>query len=624
MFKAQFHYLIARRFVLLHDVTMVGIAWIGAYWLRFNLSQIPEPFNTQAYNALPLVCVLQLVVFILFGVHRGAWRFTSTHDLMTVIKGVIFGAAGIAGAIFLATRLAAVPRAVLPMYAVLLVGLLCGPRLLYRLFREREISKVGDKRVLVVGAGVAGDMLVRDFKRARPRVYEPVAFVDDDSQKHGREIHGLRVLGAPSEIPMLVDKLNIDLVLLAIPSATASEMRRAVEYCEEAGAPFRTLPKVTDIIDGAATVRDLRDVELDDLLGRQPVKLDWSGIEAGLSGKCVLITGSGGSIGSELSRQVLRAGPAQLILFEKNEFNLYMIKRVLEQATHDVEVVALLGDVCDHAAVAHLFKHYKPEVVFHAAAYKHVPLLQRQARETMKNNVIGTHTVAALAADYSIESFVLISTDKAVNPSSMMGASKRAAEAVCVAFDALTETRFTIVRFGNVLGSAGSVVPLFARQIAEGGPVTVTHPEMTRYFMTLAEASQLILQASLIGQGSEIYVLNMGEPVNIAYLARQMILLSGRLPEKEVEIVFTGLRSGEKLKEELFHPEEVLSDTGYDKILLAATRSVDAPTVLQDCLALEQACSDYNELQIEAIINRLVPEYQWGEWNHMEGLDETA
>jgi FlaA1/EpsC-like NDP-sugar epimerase len=242
----------------------------------------------------------------------------------------------------------------------------------------------------------------------------------------------------------------------------------------------------------------------------------------------------------------------------------------------------------------------------------------------MKNNVIGTHTVAALAAEYSSESFVLISTDKAVNPSSMMGASKRAAEAVCVAFDSLTETRFTIVRFGNVLGSAGSVVPLFARQIAEGGPVTVTHPEMTRYFMTLAEASQLILQASLIGEGSEIYVLNMGEPVNIAYLARQMILLSGRLPEKEVDIVFTGLRSGEKLKEELFHPEEVLSDTGYDKILLAATRSVDAPVVLQDCLALEQACSDYNELHIEAIINRLVPEYQWGEWNHRDGSEEPA
>ena len=607
---AHGRYFFSRWPVLLYDALVVPIAWLGAYWFRFNLDVIPGIFLGQALAMLPLVIFWHLVFFAVFGVHRGAWRFTAIPNLWAILKSVAVGTAVVAISIFFLTRLLAIPRSVFPLHAVFLIGLLIGSRVLYRLFRDRQVSKAPGKRVLIVGAGAAGDMLVRDIRRTQPAIYEPIGFLDDDHNKKGTEIQGVRVLDRCSALPQLVKLLRAELILIAIPSANSEQMRGVVEYCEKAEVPFRTLPKVQNILDGTARSADLRTVGLDDLLGREPVSLDWQTITQAMGGRRVLITGGGGSIGSELCRQVARLEPSQIILVEQNEFNLYSLGLEIKDHFPGVEVAQLLGDVCDKAAVERIFSNYPPDIVFHAAAYKHVPMLQEQARETVRNNVIGTLIVARAALASHTKTMALISTDKAVNPTSMMGVSKRLAEIAVHSFNRQSATAFVTVRFGNVLGSAGSVVPLFERQIRAGGPITVTHPDMTRYFMTIAEACQLILQACTIGKGGEIFVLNMGEPVKVDYLARQMIRLSGHIPGEEIEITYTGLRPGEKLAEELFHPGENLTDTGYEKILLAENRPVDEKRVTELMAELDKACNVYNYQVIDAIVSELVPEYR--------------
>jgi FlaA1/EpsC-like NDP-sugar epimerase len=453
-------------------------------------------------------------------------------------------------------------------------------------------------------------MLLKDLGRNHEIHYDVVGFIDDDQTKKGREIQGVRVLDRCSALPQLARLLRIELILIAVPSANAEEMRSIVDYCERAQTPFRTLPKVQDILDGSASSADLRSVELDDLLGRDPVNLDWEAMGQMIQNRRVLITGGAGSIGSELCRQVARLEPEEITLFEQNEFSLYSLAMELEEQFPDVEFRRLLGDVCDPEAVQFVFSQYRPEVVFHAAAYKHVPMLQAQLRETIRNNTVGTMVTARAAVECGVQKFILISTDKAVNPTSMMGVSKRLAEMVAQLNNAKSPTAFITVRFGNVLGSAGSVVPLFERQIRAGGPVTVTDPMMTRYFMTISEACQLILQACAIGRGGEIFVLNMGEPVKIDYLARQMIRLSGKLPEEEIEIRYTGLRPGEKLTEELFHPDEDLAPTSYDKILLAQSRSFDETHLESELETLRRSVELYDHEQARHIAIGLVPEYR--------------
>ena len=596
--------------IVLHDVVMMPAAWLLAYWFRYNLTDIPSVFLNQALLLTPIVMVIHTATFWVFGVHRGVWRFISVPDLVRIVKAVFIGTIMVAVAIFFLTRLQYVPRSVFVLHGLFLVILVGGPRLLYRLAKDRHLSREVERKALVVGAGAAGDLLVRDLLRATPRVYVPVGFVDDDPAKLGNELHGIRVFGDCATIPLLSEKWNIDLILIALPSATAKQMQRVVEWCERSGTQFQTLPKLHEIVGGSASTAQLKAVEIDDLLGRQQVRLDWEMIANGLKGKRILVTGGGGSIGSELCKQLARVQPQRLILLEQSEFNLYSAALDLEREYPALNFDPLLGDVCDREAVQHVFGKYQPDVVFHAAAYKHVPLLEEQSRESVKNNVLGTELVARSADQFGCEAFVLISTDKAVNPTSMMGASKRVAEIVCQALSTVSATRFVTVRFGNVLGSAGSVVPLFRKQIEAGGPVTVTDPDVTRYFMTVAEASQLILQASVIGRGSEIYVLNMGEPIKISYLARQMIRLSGKTPGEDIDIVYTGLRPGEKLAEQLFHSEEAFTDTGYEKILLAQTRGVHVETVNRICLELSQACQSYDFQKIEELIKRAVPEYR--------------
>ena len=595
--------------MLLHDGLAVPTAWLGAYWFRFNLGQIPDIFLDQAIAMLPIVLVWHLAFFVMFGVHRGAWRFTSTHDLSVILKSVLVGTGVVAATVFTITGLVAVPRSVFPLHGLFLIGLLIGTRIVYRLFRDNQVRRGKGKRILIVGAGAAGDMLVKDIRRNQELDYDIVGFIDDDPAKKGREIQGVRVLDRCASIGSLARLLQIQLVLISIPSASAEQMRSVVESCQKAAVAFRTLPKVQDILDGTARSTDLRSVELDDLLGRDPVALDWNSMRKMIRDSRVLITGGGGSIGSELCRQVARLSPKEVILVEQNEFNLYSIGLELDEKFPSVRVTKLLGDVCDRAAIGFIFDKHKPEIVFHAAAYKHVPLLQGQIRETVRNNTVGTMIVSEAAVANNTKTMVLISTDKAVNPTSMMGVSKRLSEMVVQLNNLPNRTAFITVRFGNVLGSAGSVVPLFERQIQTGGPVTVTDREMTRYFMTISEACQLILQACVLGGGGEIFVLNMGEPVNIDYLARQMIRFSGKIPEEEIAIEYTGLRAGEKLKEELFHADENLAETAYEKILLATSRSIEADRLRQGLGEIESACSQYDYEQVRAIAISLVPEY---------------
>ena len=400
------------------------------------------------------------------------------------------------------------------------------------------------------------------------------------------------------------------MILIAVPSANDKQMQRIVHLCENSNVEFRTLPAIHDVVRGHVSVRDLRKVRIEDLLGRDPVSLDWRGIRTALKGKRVLVTGAGGSIGSELCRQLSGIAVSDLILYEQSEFNLYSIAQELQNASPGLEQRLVLGDICDRTAVEKLFAQYRPQVVFHAAAYKHVPLLEGQVREAVKNNVLGTAVVAESADKYQVDTFVLISTDKAVNPTSLMGACKRVAELYCQALNGTSNTKFVTVRFGNVLGSTGSVVPLFRKQIEAGGPVTVTDPEVTRYFMTISEATQLILEASTVGEGGEIYVLDMGEPVKVAFLAEQMIKLSGKTPGEDITITYTGLRPGEKINEQLFYPNENLVSTTHEKILLAASVSVDAGTTAKALEEITKAVDMYDERSLLAIVQQLVPELQ--------------
>ena len=595
--------------IFTHDLIMVPLAWMGAYWLRFNLGVIPINHLNIAIIFLPAVTLIQIIVFHYFGLYRGVWRFASVPDLLRIAKAVIAGIIIIAVGAFFYNRLQDVPRSVIPLYTILLFLMLSGSRMFYRLWKDYVRMEGSGQRALVVGAGMGGEMLVRDLLREHTGIYSPVAFVDDDINKSKREIHGVRVVGSSKEIPAVISELEIEIILIAVPSATDEEMRRIVEICESCNLPFLTLPSVKDILSGGNGRQTLRDVRLEDLLGRKPVRLEWEIIRAKLEATCILVTGGGGSIGSELCKQVARLRADKLIVFEQSEFNLYKIESELTQQFPGLVIKSILGDVRDRQAVEKAVSRYKPDMIFHTAAYKHVPLLQDQLREAAMNNVIGTKVVADAAIKAGVRRFVLISTDKAVNPGNIMGACKRAAEVLCQSLDGTAKTKFITVRFGNVLDSAGSVVPLFREQIENGGPITVTHPDITRYFMTIPESCQLILQAAAVGQGEEVFVLDMGVPIKISYLAEQLIRLSGRTPGVDIDIEYIGLRPGEKMYEELFHENENLTPTGHSKLLLAQSRQYRWEYVTDLVSQMEDACYSFDDRHIYYVLKELVPEY---------------
>ena len=587
---------------------MIPIAWLGSYWLRFNLESFPDSYWREAVYLLPVVMILQGVMFWHFGLYRGIWRFASLPDLVRILKAVTVGIAVTAIIIFLATRLEGAPHSVFVLDGILLMLLLGGPRLLYRWAKDRHLYRIEGQRALVVGAGGAGEILIRDMLRDLSSPYHPIALVDDNAGKVGKEIHGLRVAGKCSDIPAVVLAYEIDIIVIALPSASSQEIRRVVEICESTGLPFRMLPRVQVTGGGQVSLHDVRDVHIEDLLGRDPVQLDWQSIAHAIHGKTVFITGAGGSIGAELCRQIARLGPVRLVAYEQSEFNLYEIGMELQRNFPTLPLIPLLGDVCDSVAVEAALRTYQPQVVFHSAAYKHVPILEGQARSAVTNNILGTHALATLADCHGCETFVLISSDKAVNPANIMGVTKRVAEMVCQDLGRRSKTRFITVRFGNVLGSSGSVIPLFQQQIERGGPVTVTHPDVQRYFMTIPEACQLILQAGAIGKGGEVLVLDMGEPVKISYLAEQLIRLAGKKPGEDIEIVYTGLRPGEKLSEELVHDAEPLATTRHPKIFFANCRPVDADILARALIALQTAAGECDDAQLRMLLRSLVPE----------------
>lgn len=603
----------SRTAAFVHDLAMVPIAWLLAYWLRFNLGEIPDSFLERALLSLPLVVLIQGTVFWLFGLYRGVWRFASMPDLVRIGKAVLAGTALVFFALFVFDRMQGIPRSVPVLYVVLQTLLLAGPRLVYRWIKDHRLALREGQRVLIVGAGRAGEMLARDMLRDSRVAYIPVAFVDDKLRRRGGEVHGIQVRGSTEDIPELAGSLAVDLILLAIPTASTREMQRLVDLCERAGKPFRTVPQLQNLMTGQVSINQVRPVSIEDLLGRDPVLLDWDGIRNALANRVVLVTGGGGSIGAELCRQIATSSPRRLLVADNSEYNLYRIEMELQDSHSHVEIAFRLLDVTDESAVRGLFASEHPQVVFHAAAYKHVPMLEHQMRAAVRNNVLGTEVLARAADEWKCEEFVLISTDKAVNPTNVMGATKRVAEILCQDIGGRSDTRFETVRFGNVLGSAGSVVPLFRSQIERGGPVTVTHPEIERFFMTIPEACQLIMQAAAIGRGGETFVLDMGEPVKIGYLAEQMIRLSGKRRDEEIAIEYVGLRPGEKLYEELFYESEDLAETAHPKIRVARRGSRAAPKSLEARLgALKTAVASCDDAVLRDALRTLLPEWRDG------------
>jgi FlaA1/EpsC-like NDP-sugar epimerase len=562
-----------------HDLVAAAAAWAAAFWLRFNLD-MPPPFATLLVCTLPVVVAVQGACFLGFGLYRGIWRYASLPDLKRILLAVAVAAVVAPVAVLLVFPGVVIPRSVLLLDPLLLLTLMGGSRLAYRAWKEHRLGVVahpGSRTVLVAGAGSAADFFLRELRR-QPCGMRVAGLLDDDPVKQGRQLQGVPVLGPLSDLEKAARRTGAELLVLALPGASHGVRRELAERAAACGLEVRTLPAIEDLLAGRVTVQSLRGLELEDLLGRDPVVLDTAGLTQCIGASTVAVTGGAGSIGSELCRQIAAFGPKRLLVLDSSEFGLYRLQEEFARRFPQLPVEYLAADVRDGARMAALFAQYRPQLVYHAAAYKHVPLMENaNALECLKNNVLGTWVTACAARDAGVEKFILVSTDKAVNPTNVMGASKRLAEMVCQALQN-GGTRFIAVRFGNVLGSSGSVVPKFREQIEAGGPITVTHPEVTRYFMTIPEAAQLVLQAGLMGQGGEIFVLDMGEPVKIVDLARLMIRLAGR-SEEDIPIVFTGLRPGEKLFEEVLADAETTLATPHPKLRVAKARDAEPARV---------------------------------------------
>jgi FlaA1/EpsC-like NDP-sugar epimerase len=592
-----------------------GQGWQG--WLGYRLLPL-----------LPLFVIGKCLIFWRMKLFRGGWQYSSIRDVTNVVVALwlfLFVAFSLNYAFYhipaawgtsvplLTEYMRRISRGVLLLDFLVSVFVVSTAKLAVRIYHEelRPISSEGVRRVLIVGAGDAAEAVIREINRMRVDRFRVVGLVDDDPAKRDLHIHGLPILGTIDDIPRICDEHGVEEIIIAIPSATQKQLRRVIDLCSGTKLKFQSLPSVQDLIDGRVTVSQIRPVDINDLLGREAVELDMEAIGRFLSGRRVLITGAGGSIGSEMARQVCRFGPEELILVEQAETPLFDIDNELRASWPDLPRVARICDIYDRRRVMELWREHRPEVVIHAAAHKHVPLMERNPCEAIKNNVLGTRNVADASCEHEVSEFVMISTDKAVNPSSVMGASKRVAEMYTQALNgsAGCRTQFKAVRFGNVLGSSGSVVPTFRRQIAAGGPVTVTHPEMRRYFMTIPEAAQLVLQAAANGQGGQIFLLDMGEPVKIVDLARNMITLSGFRPDEDIEIRFTGVRPGEKLFEELRCDGEDVEPTAHPKVRVWKHLQQSWQRVCQHMEHMESLANEPARDPVVDALREAVPEF---------------
>lgn len=599
-----------------HSVAIITCNYM-AFWLRFD-GNIPSATYTLFLKTLPLVLFIRMGGVYLFGLNHGLWRYVGLRDLLRIVWSVVTSSALIWAAVRL-LNVQGYPRSIYLIDTVLLLvvfSILRSPKKIFKLFTQ---TGIGGRRILIIGAGNAGEMIARDMGQDRRYRCRPIAFVDDDPMKRFKKIHNIPVAGNCDEMETVVAALRPDEILIAIPSATPLETKRIMNRCKLLNLPIKTLPNIAGTVDGNISMTDIRSLDIEDLLGRDEIQIHDLALSEKIRGKKVLVTGAGGSIGSELCRQVASLQPGLLILLERHENNLYQIEMNLRDHFPTLPIEGILADICDTEKMDHVFSGLRPQMVFHAAAYKHVPMMERSPLQAIRNNILGTHEIISKSDLYGVDEFVLISTDKAVSPSSVMGATKRVAEMMIRYFDSQSRTKLVSVRFGNVLESAGSVVPLFRAQIKQGGPVKVTHPEVKRYFISIREAVQLVLQASLLGNGGEIFVLDMGEPIKIIDLAKKMITLSGFSPEHDIPIQMIGLRPGEKLHEGLFEVGEEVIKTQHEKILLAKKRKVcvDLPSYIKRFAAMDNH-TDLEE--IKALLKELIPKYQCKETSPLPNI----
>ena len=602
--------LLSRRYlVFLLDLLLIAGSYLLAIALRFDFTILPE--RERITHTLLIVVLSKGAVFLSSRLYRSIWKYASLADGIEIFKTVTLASVAAMVMLLVMREHEYFSRVIFLLDWGVLLCLVVASRLIWRVYREMYVMPrlTTGPRTLIVGAGEAGSQLLREIRKSRSANYNVIGFIDDNPAKIGMHLSGIRVLGDSRQLSQLARDLSIEQVIIAIPSARGREVRTIVRRCKMANVQFKILPGLADLISGRVEVSQIKDVVIDDLLGRDPAELDNRAISGYLAGKRVLVTGAGGSIGSEICRQVARYAPAKIVMLDTAETPLFLIESELASGFPELLLVPVLADVRNRERLECLFEEFMPEVVFHAAAYKHVPLMEYNPIEAVTNNILGSRNLALLADRFGVSNFVMISTDKAVNPTNVMGASKRAAESYIQALAGCSATRFTTVRFGNVLGSNGSVIPMFKEQIRKGGPVTVTDPEVVRYFMTIPEASQLVLQAACLGQGGEIFLLDMGEPVPILELAEELIRLSGLQPYEDIDIIFTGLRPGEKMFEELLIDGENVLATSHEKIkvLTAVKHDKDACEAELDRLASVAAKNDIVGI-IEGL-RRLVPEY---------------
>jgi FlaA1/EpsC-like NDP-sugar epimerase len=589
-----------RPFIVLLHIGLVALSSYAAIWLRFD-GAIPDQNWAPWLRALPWLLLLRALTFAGFGLYRGLWRYTGISDLANIVGAVVLSSIAHYLLVLGAFGLTSYPRAVFMIDAGVLVLLMGGVRLLRRMITELRHTS-GERRVLVYGAGDAGEMIIREMRSNSRQPYQPVGLIDDDRAKVGLRIHGVPVVGTGQDVPAVIERLRPHEVLIAIPRAEPAAIRSIVRSLEPFKIPIKTLPSLRDLIDGRVDLAKIRSLSVEDLLVRAPVGLDIRPVKTLIAGRRVLVTGAGGSIGSELCRQIASLKPASLVMLDRYENSLHAIRVELDDRRHACRIVPIIGDVTDASRVNEVLGDHEPEIIFHAAAHKHVPLMEENPCEAVKNNVRGTRLLAQAADAHGVDRFIMISTDKAVNPTSLMGASKRVAELVIQAQAIGSGTSFSIVRFGNVLGSNGSVVPRFLDQIRNGGPVTVTHPDIRRFFMLIPEAVQLVLHAASHSKGSATYVLEMGEQVKVLDMARHLIRLSGLVPDEDIKIDFTGLRPGEKLYEELVGDDEEVRPSAVRNILCVQSRRQQDPRLFAQIDALEKAAFTGNtEVAIESM-----------------------
>ncbi len=596
--------------LIIIDTALIVLAYTLSFLFRFDFF-IPPAYGAIFWKGLCIVAVIKPLAFLSMGFYRKLWRYASVRDAVEIFKVVSVASLGSSFFLTFFQYFDHFPRSIILIDWLILLFLTASSRLAWRLYREHIFTSTRNTghRTLILGAGDAGRLLLTEIGRQQAPEYNIVGFVDDDESKRGMILGTVPVLGKQDQLQELVRKHGIEDLIVAVPSVRGFALRKMIENCNKTGARVKILPAISDIINCKVLANQIRDVELEDLLGREPVTLDKSGIRHYLQGKTVLVSGAAGSIGSEICRQIVEFDPRKLILLDKAETPLFYIDRELAARHPKVTIIPVLGDIRSRDKIDAVFSHYKPDVVFHAAAYKHVSLLEHNPTQAVLNNCRGTKVLADAADKAGVSSFVMISSDKAVNPTNIMGASKRVAEIYIQSLAKKSSTKFTTVRFGNVLGSSGSVIPIFLEQIRKGGPVTVTDPEVIRYFMTIPEAAQLVLQAGCLGQGGEIFLLEMGDPVRILDLAEHLIRLSGLIPNKDIDIVFTGLRPGEKLFEELLTKEEGVRETSHRKIKIAASAAADSESFSAELAQLFHLAETHDIQGMVIALRRLVMEF---------------